>query len=158
RLLPIVRRATLLRGTLGYRCFSGLPDNLDDDIRMREHDHVTRIDLADLRAHSLRYETLKIGVHSLVLFSDDKRAGLRLPRRTDHFVVEEIVRRRIVNGPNDLLLLLGKVTGETTDAVWKYPDASIGYFNTFEYSGGRETLQLAVHGFIGVGRDSGDEN
>lgn len=80
------RRAALL----AHRCFSGVADNIHDHLRTREHGHLARVELVDLRTHSSRYEALQIRVNSLVVLRDDEQARFGLPRRTEHFVVEEI--------------------------------------------------------------------
>lgn len=89
-------------------------DYIHDHLRTREHGHA-RVELVDWRTHSFRYEALQIRVNSLVVLHDEQ-ARFGLPRRTEHFVVEEIGGWGIVYRPDNLLLVLGKVTGETTDA------------------------------------------
>jgi len=62
-----------------------------------------------------------------------------------------------VGGPDDLLLLLRKVTGEILSAFREHPDPSVGNFDVAEDWCG-VLVELALHGFMSIGSDRGDVN
>ena len=89
--------------------------------------------------------------------ADDVPARLRLPGGSPRFRLEQVGLGDALGGPNELLLLLGKVTGEIRNAFREHPDASVGNFDVAEDWCG-VLVELALHGFISIESDRGDVN
>ena len=49
---------------------SSLADDIDDDVRLGQHDDMAAVGLDDGRVHAFRQKTLKIGMHGLVLLCE----------------------------------------------------------------------------------------
>ena len=110
------------------------------------------------RVHALRQKPLKIGMHGLVLLSEDVPARLRLPcDLIELLLLEQVGCGRVVGRPHQLLLLLGKVSREVLDAFRLQPDASAGDLDLGEDFGG-VSVQLALHGLLNIRDDGGDVN
>src|SRR5712671_3571489 len=93
---------------------------------------------------------------SAVVVGHDVPTRLRLPGRARGVPAEEVCGRRIMGGPNNLLLFFRKVSSEARYAFRTHPDAPVRYLNVFEYVGNGELLLLALRGFVGVGGKGGD--
>ena len=72
-------------------------------------------------------------------------------------MVEQVCIGGEVGGPDDLLLLFRKVAGEILNAFWEHPYPSVGNFDVAEDWCG-VLVELALHGFTGIGSDRGDVN
>ena len=122
--MSLVRPTLLNRG-------SGLANDLDDNVRLGEHGDVAAVGLDRRRVHALRQKTLKIGMHGLVLLSEDEPARLRLPGNLVELLLLEQVGSGWVEGrPDQLLLLLGKVSREMLDAFRLDPDTTSAGMNS----------------------------
>ena len=110
------------------------------------------------RVNAFRLKTLKIRMHRLVLPSEDEQARLRLPGNLVELpLLEQVGSGWVVGRPNQLLLLLGKVSREVLDAFRLNPDTSAGDLDLGEDFGG-VFVQLALHGLPNIRDDSGDVN
>ncbi len=106
---------------------SGLANDLDDNVRPGKHDDVAAVGLDRGRVHAFRQKALKVRMHSLVLLSEDVPARLRLPGNlVEILLLEQVGSGWVVGRPDQLLLLLGKVSREVLDAFRLNPDTSAG--------------------------------
>src|SRR5215831_1710694 len=85
-------------------------DHIQHEVRLGQHRHVAAIGLEDCCFHTLRHETLQLGLDSTVLRSYDVPTRLRSPRSTFHLLFEQICYRCGMSGPDQLLLFLSEVT------------------------------------------------
>src|SRR2546429_9064814 len=108
-------------------------------------------------AHALGEEAFQVGMDGAILGGNDGPARLRLPCGAVNLLVEQVCVGREVGGPDDLLLLLRKVAGEILNAFREHPDPSVGNFDVAEDWCG-VLVELALHGFTGIGSDRGDVN
>ena len=89
------------------------------------------------RVHAFRQKALKIRMHGLVLLSEDVPARLRLPSNlVELLLLEQVGCGRVMGRPDQLLLLLGKVSREVLDAFRLDPDTSAGDLDVGEISVG----------------------
>jgi hypothetical protein len=63
-----------------------------------------------------KLQSLQLGLHGAVIRGHDVPARFGLPGSARHIFREQVRRRREVRSPDDLLLLLGQVSGEACDA------------------------------------------
>src|SRR4029077_1949619 len=124
------RWSRLTRICLG--CVRGGADGVEHAIRLGEHRHVAALKLIRCGAHALCEKTLQIGVHGAVFFADDVPARLRLPGGSPRFRLEQVGLGDALGGPNELLLLLRKVSAEILRPLRTQPDTSIHDFNIGE--------------------------
>ena len=83
------------------------------------------------RVHALRQKALKIGMHGLVLLSEDVPARLRLPGNlVELLLLKQVGSGWVVGCPDQLLLLLGKVSREMLDAFRLDPDTTSAGMNS----------------------------
>src|SRR5262245_16709697 len=82
--------------------------------------------------HALRGEALQLWMHGAVIFGDDVPCRLRSPSRSSHLLVEQVDGWRTLCRPDELLLLVGKVSAEGLRAARAQPDASVRHFNVLE--------------------------
>src|SRR5437867_9751265 len=80
-------------------------------------------------AHALGHGALQIGMHGAVLLADDVPARLRLPSGSPDFRLEQVGLGDALGRPNELLLLLRKVSAEILRALRTQPDTSVHDFN-----------------------------
>jgi len=114
--IPFEKEMSLVRPTLLNRG-SGLANDVDDNVRLGKHDDVAAVGLDRVRVDAFRQEMLKIRMHRLVLLSEDVPARLRLPRNlVESLLLEQVGSGWVVGRPDQLLLLLGKVSREVLDA------------------------------------------
>src|SRR6478609_9289651 len=123
---------------------------------MGEHGNVAAGDLIYGSAHTLRHKTLQVGMDCVIVGGHDVGTRLRLPGHTTGFQCKQIGGRCKVSGPCDLLLLLGKVSGEILDSLRKQPDAPICNFDVRENFCDGKLVQLALRCLVGVRGESGD--
>ena len=102
------------------------------------------------------HEALQIGMDRAVVLGHDVPARLRLPGGAPALPAEQVGGRRVVGGPDELLLCLGQVSGEAADAVRAQPDASVGDLDVGEDVRDRELVLLALRGLVGVRGQRGD--
>src|SRR5258706_15727601 len=100
--------------------------------------------------HALGHGALQIGMHSAVFFADNVPARFRLPSGSSDFRFEEVGFRDALSSPNELLLLLRKVSAEILRPLRTQPDTSIYDFDVGEDVGRRELGLLRLRRFIGV--------
>ena len=74
------------------------------------------VDLIGGGAHALGEEALQIGMHGAIIFADDEPAWLRLPSGSPDFRFEQVRLGDALGRPNELLLLLRKVSAEILGA------------------------------------------
>src|SRR6266404_7669315 len=109
-------------------------------------------------AHALGHCALQIGMHGAVIFADDVPARLRLPSGSPNFRLEQIGLGDALSRPNELLLLLRKVSAEILRALRTQPDTSIYDFDVGEDVGRRELGLLRLRRFIGVWSERADRS
>src|SRR6201998_1524325 len=142
-------------------CLKGLRGGTDDvehPFWLGEHWHVAALQLIGGCVHALGEKTLEIGMHGAVFFADNVPARLRLPGGPPDFRVEQVGFRDALGRPNELLLLLRKVSTEILRAVRTQPDTSIHDFDVGEDVGLREVGLLRLRRFIGVWSERADVN
>src|SRR5215470_8473102 len=100
----------LLRGSLNSFC--GGTDYVNDTFRLGEHRHVAAVELIGGCPHALGHGALQIGMHCAVFFADDVPAWLRFPSGSSDFRLEQIGFGDALSRPNELLLLLRKISAE----------------------------------------------
>src|SRR5207248_2404681 len=111
------------RGRLN--CFCGGTDYIDHPFRLGEHRHVAAVELIGGCAHALGEEALQVGMHGLVFFADDIPAWLRLPSGSPDFRPEQVGFGDALSRPNELLLLLRKISTELLRALASQPDTTV---------------------------------
>src|SRR2546422_6725464 len=89
-------------------------------------------------------------MHGAVFFADDVPARLRLPSGSPDSRLEQVGFGDALGRPNELLLLLRKVSAEILRALRTQPDTSIHDFDVGEDVGRRELGLLRLRCFIGV--------
>ena len=125
---------------------------------MGEHRHMAAVELVRGCTHALGEKALQIGMNRAVLFADDVPARFRLPGGSPDFRLEQIGLRHALRRPNELLLLLRKVSAEILQALRPQPDTSIHDFYVGEDVGPREFGLLRLRRFIGVRSERADVN
>src|SRR5262245_59465956 len=95
----------------------GFSDHIQHEVRPGQHWHVAAIGLEDCCSHTLRDETLQLGLDSTVLRRHDVPTRLRSPRSTFHLLCEQICYRCGMSGPDQLLLCLREITGKEWVAI-----------------------------------------
>src|SRR5215469_11681870 len=110
----------------------GGADYVEDAFRLGEHRHMAAVEFIGGCAHALGHCALQIGMYGAVLFADDVPARLRLPGGSPGFRCEQVRLRDALSRPNQLLLLLRKVSAEMLRALRTQPDASIHDFDEGE--------------------------
>src|ERR1700722_7862716 len=83
-------------------------------------------------AHALGHSALQIGVDGAVVLGDDVPAWLRLPSGSPGFRLEQVGFGDALSRPNELLLLLRKISAEILRTVGTKPDTSIHDFDVGE--------------------------
>src|SRR6266481_1084068 len=136
----------------------GGADYVEHLVGLGKHGDVTAFELMSGRFHSLRKKALQIGMHGLVFFPDDVPARLRLPCGSPNFRLEQVGFRDALGRPNELLLLLRKVSAEKLRALGTQPDSSIHDFDVGEDFGLRELGLLRLRRFISVRSERTDVN
>src|SRR5712671_3772293 len=97
-------------------------------------------------------------MHGIILFGDDVPARLRLPGSSPDFRLEQIGFRHALGRPNELLLLVRKVSAKILRALRTQPDTSIHDFYMGEDVGPRELGLLCLGCFVGVRSERADVN
>src|SRR6202049_173243 len=97
-------------------------------------------------------------MHGVVVFADDVPARLRLPSGSPGLRLEQVGARNALGRPNELLLLLRKVSAEILRALRTQPDTSIHDFDVGEDVRLREIRLLRLRSFIGVRSERADIN
>src|SRR5579864_7984796 len=97
-------------------------------------------------------------MHGVVVFADDVPAWLRLPSGSPGFRIEQVGFGNALGRPNELLLLLRKVSAKILRALRTQPDASIHDFDMGEDVGFREVGLLRLRCFISVRSERADVN
>src|ERR1700758_3508168 len=97
-------------------------------------------------------------MHRVVFFADDVPARLRPPSGSPDFRLEQVGFGNALGRPNELLLLLRKVSAEILRALRTQPDTSIRDFDVGENVGPRELGLLRLRRFIGVRSERADIN
>src|SRR5579862_923881 len=97
-------------------------------------------------------------MHRVVFFANDVPARLRLPGGSSGFRVEQVGLGDALSRPNELLLLLRKVSAEILRAPRTQPDTSIHDVDVGEDVGHREVGLLRLRRFIGVWSERADIN
>src|SRR5436853_430328 len=105
---------------------------------MRKHRHVAAVELIGGCAHAFGHSALEIGMHGAVFFAHDVPARLRLPSGPPDFRLEQVGSGHALSRPNELLLLLRKVSAEILRALRTQPDTSIYDVDVGEDVGPRE--------------------
>src|SRR6516164_4490004 len=88
----------------------GLSDHIQHEVRLGQHRHVAAIGLEDCCSHTLRDETLQLGLDGTVLRSYNVPTRLRSPRSAFHFLRKQICYRCGMSGPDQLPLFLWEIT------------------------------------------------
>src|SRR6266446_8533647 len=133
-------------------------NHVNDAFRLGEHRHVAAVEFIGGCAHALGHGALQIWMHGAVFFADDVPARLRLPSGSPDFRLEQVGLGDALGRPNELLLLLRKISAEILRTFGTKPDTSIHDFNVVEYLGLREVGLLRLRRFIGVGSERADIN
>src|SRR6202012_1567348 len=77
-------------------------------------------------AYAFRDPPLEIGMNGMVLQAQNVPTWLRLPwGALDFLLLEQVGDRRKMGGPDELLLLLGKVSAEKLSPVRKHPSVPV---------------------------------
>src|SRR6266404_3156732 len=110
------------------------------------------------RFHALRKKTFQIRVNGAIVLADDVPARFRLPCGSPNFRLESVGFRDALGRPNQLLLLLRKVSAEKLRALGTQPDTSIHDFDVGEDVGLREVGLLRLRRLISVRSKRADVN
>src|SRR3989441_653475 len=143
-------------GSLHGRC--GGTDYVENEVRLGEHRDMTAVGLVGGGAHTPGHGALQIGMHGAVFFADDVPARLRLPSGSPDSRLEQVGFGDALGRPNELLLLLRKVSAEILRTFRTQPDTSINDFDVREDVGLRELGLLSLRRFIGVRSERADIN
>src|SRR5260221_992281 len=123
---------------------------------MGEHRDVATVYGMGGSSHTLRREAFQVRMDSAVVVGDDVPTRLRLPGGARGIPAEQVGSRRIMGGPNNLLLFFREVSSEADDAFRTHPDAPVRDLNAFEDVGNGELLLLALRSFVRVGGKGSD--
>src|SRR5713101_7968447 len=138
-----------------FRCGS---NHVDDAFGLGEHRHMAAVELIGGCAHALGHGALQIGMHGVVFFADDVPAWLRLPSGSPDFRLEQAGFGDALSRPNELLLLLRKISAEILRTFGTKPDTSIHDFDVGEDVCLREVRLLCLRCLIGVWSERADVN
>src|SRR5258707_10808169 len=97
-------------------------------------------------------------MYGVVFFADDVPAWLRLPSGSPSFRVEQIGFGDALSRPNELLLLLRKISAEILRTFGTKPDTSIYDVDVGEHVCLREVRLLCLRCLIGVWSERADVN
>src|SRR6267142_948766 len=97
-------------------------------------------------------------MNGVVFFADDVPARLRLPGGSTGLRIEQVGLGDSLRRPNELLLLLRKISAEIPGALRTQPDTSIHDFDVREDVSLREIRLLRLRRFIFVGSERADIN
>src|SRR6266436_5037060 len=136
----------------------GGADYVEHLVGLGKHGDVTAFELMSGRFHSLGHSAFQIGMHGVVVLADDVPARLRLPCGSPNFRLEQVGFRDALGRPNELLLLLRKVSAEKLRALGTQPDSSIHDVDVGEDFGPRELGLLRLRRFISVRSERADVN
>src|SRR5258708_18512173 len=89
-------------------------------------------------------------MHSVVFFADDVPAWLRLPSGSPGFRPEQVGFGDALSRPNELLLVLRKVSAEKLCALPTQPDTTIHDFYLRKDVGRREIGLLRLRTLVGI--------
>src|SRR6266478_1239529 len=154
--VPISCHLCYCSGSLNsFRCCA---NHVNDAFRLGEHRHVAAVEFIGGCAHALGHGALQIWMHGAVFFADDVPARLRLPSGSPNFRLEQVGLGDALGRPNELLLLLRKVSAEILRTLRTQPDTSIHDFDVGEDVGLRELGLLRLRRFIGVRSERADIN
>jgi hypothetical protein len=134
----------------------GGANHLDDTFRLGEHWHVAAVKLIGGCSHALGHGAFQIGLNRAVFLADDVPAWLRLPGGSSGLRLEQIGFGDTLSRPNELLLLLRKISAEILRAFRTKPDTSIYDFDVGEDISLREVRLLCLRGLIGVRSERAD--
>src|SRR5258706_11674470 len=109
-------------------------------------------------AHAFGHGAFQIGMHGAILFGDDVPAWLRLPGGSPDFRLEQVRFGDPLSRPNELLLLLRKISAEMLRTFGTKPDTSIHDFDMGEDLCLREVSLLCLRCLIGVRSERADVN
>ena len=101
-------------------------------------------------AHTLRDETLQLGLNRMVLRSRNVPARLRSPGGTFHLLIEQICYRCALSGPDQVLLFLGEIACKGRDAVTLQPNAPVCNLDMRKNVGCRKLLLQALGCLVGI--------
>src|SRR5712692_3316132 len=138
--------------------FCGGTDDIKHSFWLGKHRHVAAVEFTGGCPHALGEKALQIGMHGVVFFADDIPAWLRLPSGSSGFRVEQVGFGDALSRPNELLLLLRKVSAEILRTLPTQPDTSIHDFDVGEDVGALELGLLRLRRFIGVRSERADVN
>src|SRR5215470_9884056 len=124
--------------------------------RVRQHRHVVAVKLIRVCTHALGEEALQVRMNGLVFCADDVPTWLRLPGGSPDFCLKQVGFGCTLGRPNELLLLLRKVSAEILRAFGTQPDASIHDFDVGEDLGPRKLGLLRLRRFIGIRSERAD--
>src|SRR2546426_3146450 len=142
----------------GLNRLRGSTNHIQHEVGFREHGDVAAFELMSGSFHALRKKTFQIRVDGAVVLADDIPARLRLPCGSPNFRLEQVGFRDALGRPNELLLLLRKVSAEKLRALGTQPDSSIHDFDVGEDFGPRELGLLRLRRFISVRSERTDVN
>src|SRR5947209_18998919 len=97
-------------------------------------------------------------MHGAVVLANDIPTRLRLPCCSPNFCLEQVGFRDALVRPNELLLLLRKVSAEKLRTLGTQPDTSIHDFDVGEDVGLREVGLLRLRRLISVRSERADVN
>src|SRR5262252_564701 len=98
------------------------------------------IGLEDCCSHTLRDETLQLGLDSTVLRSYDEPTRLRPPGSTFDLLIEQICYGGGLSGPDQPLLCIGEIACKGRHSVTLQPNASVCNLDMGKNIGGRKPL------------------
>src|SRR6266404_8330803 len=90
----------------------GGADYIQHEVGLGKHGNVTTLELMSGGFHALRKKAFQIRMNGAVVLADDIPARLRLPCGSPNFRLEQVGFRDALGRPNELLLLLRKVSAE----------------------------------------------
>ena len=97
-------------------------------------------------------------MHGVIFFADDIPARLRLPGSSPDFRLEQVGFGDTLSRPNQLLLLLRKVSAEIFRSLRPQPDTPIYDFDLRKDIRPREVRLLCLRCFIGIRSERADVN
>jgi hypothetical protein len=125
---------------------------------MRQHGDVTAGHLGDSGAHALCDEPFHVWVHGTIVLPNDVPAWFRFPGGSSNFCVEQVGFRNTLRRQNELLFLVGQITGEIVDTLREQPDASVLDLDVGEDRCLREIGLLRLRSLVRVRGERTDVN
>ena len=103
---------------LGFlNMFYGVADNIQGEIRVREHGHMAAVDWMCAGSHTFCQETLEVRMNRVVVVGHYVPTRFSLPSGAWSLFGEKLGARCVMRRPHELLVLFGKIPSEVLGTI-----------------------------------------